>query len=413
MNASPRAVLISIVALLACSHQTPRDSLTTPHPTSRYLFAWSGDEDRQDDDFLAVIDLAPKGDRYGTVVATAPVGEKGLWPHHTEHELGPDHMLFANGFSANHNLLFDLHDPLHPTVVKRFDGVGELTFLHSFARLPNGHVLATFQSHSAENAGPGGLAELDAAGNVVRWRSSADSTADSASLRAYSLAVVPALDRVVVAMTYMPIPTWHPLRKSIEHEHAGNQVQVFRLSDLSLLKTIKLPSADGPNEPRVLSDGRTVLMSTGECRLYRMTGLSEGQRPSAELVYAAPTPGCAMPVVLGNHWVVARPTDHQVVTLDVSDLAHVRQVSSVQFDDKQRPHWLSTDGTRIAVVNEPNLISERRIWMLSFDGATGRIAVDSAFRDAGSSRPGLGFDRPTWPQGATGSAVPHGTVFGW
>jgi len=385
-------------------------------PLARYLFAWAGDEDREDSDFLTVIDLARHGDhygdRYGTIVATTPIGEKGIWPHHTEHELGPSKMLFANGFAGNRSVVFDLHDPLHPKVVSRFDGAGDLNFLHSFARLPNGHVIATFQSHGVDNTGPGGIAELDEMGHVVRSQSAADSSADQSTLRPYGLAVVPSLDRVVVALTYMPIPTWHPLRPSIEHDHNGNQVQVYRLSDLFLIKTIKLAENEGPNEPRVLSDGRTVVVNTGLCRLYRVTGL-ESKEPGLEKIHEEATPGCALPVVIGDYWVQANAPDHRVFSLDVRDLAHIREVSSVSFDERQRPHWLATDGSRIVVVNEPGPTAERRIWMLRIDRATGVLSLDSAFRDAGASRPGVAFDRASWPHGATGTAVPHGTVFGW
>ena len=406
-----RFVLLGIAASACVRHSTP--SLQAPErPPARYLFAWSGDEDRHDSDFLAVIDLAKHGDRYGTVVATTPVGEKGLWPHHTEHELGASKMLFANGFAGNRTVLFDLHDPLHPTVVKRFNGVAGLTFLHSFARLPNGHVLATFQSHGSNNEAPGGIAELDERGQVVRSRSAADSTADQTALRPYSLAVVPSLDRVVVALTYMIIPSWHPLRGSIAHDHAGNQVQVYRLSDLALLKTIRLPTNDAPNEPRVLEDGRTVLVNTGACRLYQVTGL-DGIDPRLEMVHRDAQSGCAIPVVIGNYWIQASAATHGIFSLDVHDLTNVRTVSSVTLDERQRPHWLATDGSRIVVVNEPGPTSERRIWMLRIDRATGRLTLDSAFRDAGSRRPGIAFDREDWPHGATGTAVPHGTVFGW
>jgi hypothetical protein len=48
-------------------------------------------------------------------------------------------------------VLFDLHDAFHPRVVERFDDAASLTALHSFARLPNGHVLATFQSDGPNN----------------------------------------------------------------------------------------------------------------------------------------------------------------------------------------------------------------------------------------------------------------------
>ena len=408
----PLRLVLGAVAALACARHAPPVVDHSERPPARYLFAWSGDEDRQDSDFLAVVDLAPDGDRYGTIVATTPIGEKGIWPHHTEHELSPSRMVFANGFAGNRTVLFDLHDALHPKVVNRFNDVGGLTFLHSFARLPNGHVLATFQSHGANNEGPGGIAEFDERGKVVRSRSASDSTADQTTLRPYSLAVVPALDRVVVALTYMPIPTWHPLRGSIAHDHSGNQVQVYRLSDLALLKTIRLPTNDGPNEPRVLQDGRTVLVSTVACRLYQMKGL-DGADPRLELVHQEEKSGCALPVVIGNYWIQSNAATHRIFSMDVRDLSNVLVVSSVEFDERQRPHWLATDGSRIVVVNEPSPTAERRMWMLKLDRATGRIALDSAFRDAGSSRPGIAFDRASWPHGATGNAVPHGTVFGW
>ena len=405
-------VTLLTFSILACAKPFPRASPAADSPPARYLFAWAGDEDRHDSDFLAVVDLAPDGDRYGTIVATTPIGEQGIWPHHTEHELGPSKTLFANGFSGNRNVLFDLHDPLHPKVTERFDGVAGLSFLHSFARLPNGHVLATFQSHGPNNVSPGGIAELDERGRLVRSQSAADPSADQATLRPYGLAVVPALDRVVVALTYMVIPTWHPLRPSIEHDHEGNQVQVYRLSDLALIKTIRLPTNDGPNEPRLLPGGRTVLVNTGMCRLYQVTGLA-GTKPALSLVHAEPVKGCATPIVVGNHWIQTNAPEHEVFSLDVSDLAHVRKVSSITFDERQRPHWVASDGSRVVVVNEPGPTAERRIWMLKLDRTTGALTLDSAFRDAGSARPGVAFNRESWPHGVTGTAVPHGTVFGW
>jgi hypothetical protein len=403
-------VLVAVV-VVACAGRGPAVRNGSERPPARYLFTWAGDEDREDSDFLAVVDLARDGDRYGTIVATAPVGEKGLWPHHTEHELGPGKMLFANGFAGNRTVVFDLHDALHPKVAERFNDVAGLSFLHSFARLPNGNVLATFQSHGPDNVGPGGIAEVDDRGQVVRLRSAADPTADQTTLRPYSLAVVPALDRVVVALTFMTIPTWHPMRASIEHEHAGNQVQVYRLSDLALLKTIKLPTSDAPNEPRVLQDGRTVLVTTVACRLYHVTGLDDTD-PQLEIVHQEEQRGCAMPVVIGNYWIQANAATHRIFSLDVRDLTNVRVVSTVTLDERQRPHWLATDGSRIVVVNEPAPTAERRMWMLQIDRGTGELVLDSAFRDAGSTRPGIAFDRASWPHGATGTAVPHGTVFG-
>jgi hypothetical protein len=107
-------------------------------------------------------------------------------------------------------------------------------------------------------------------------------------------------------------------------------------------------------------------------------------------------------VVIGDYWVQAHAAEHRVFSLDVHDLDHVRALSSISFDERQRPHWLATDGSRIVVVNEPAPTAERRMWMLNIDRATGELALDRGFRDAGSDRPGLAFDRVAWPHGATG-----------
>jgi hypothetical protein len=409
-----RFISCLVVPALLTACLSPSNTAPAPHAAT-YLFAWAGDEDRKDNDFLAVIDLAPHGDRYGTVVATLPVGESSLWPHHTESSLGPSGMLFANGYAGNRSMLFDLRDPLHPAVVSRLTGAGtgsDLSFLHSFDRLPNGHVIVTFQGHGPDNAPPGGIAELDERGRLLRSRSAADPAGDLETLRPYGLAVVPALNRIVVALTFMPLPAWSAAHGSIEHAHAGNQVQVYRLSDLSLIKTITLPTeANGPNEPRLLRDGKTVLVGTVSCNLYRVTGLA-GATPGVELVHHESPVGCATPLVVGDWWVQTNAPGNRILVYDLHDLAHVRTVSTLTFDARQRTHWLASDGaSRIVMLNEPNNLSERRIWMLKLNRATGALSVDSAFRDEGSLQPGLSFDRTSWPHGNSGTAVPHGTVF--
>ena len=382
-------------------------------PTGPFLFVWAGDEDRQDSDFLAVLDVQTQPEQYGKVLATVPVGEKALYPHHTEEELGPSGMLFANGFARNRAFLFDLREPLEPKVTTRFGNVGDLklSFLHAFFRLPNGHVVATFQGLGDDNRRPGGLAVLDELGRPVRAVTAADPTADQDTLRPYGLTVLPALDRVVVGLTYMGFPSWNDNSGNVWNDRRGSQVQVWRLSDLTLVKTIKLPDAESPSEPRVLSDGETVMvLNMSSCRVYRVVGLASLE-PSLDLAYDAPASGgCGFPVVVGNYWIQPNATTKVVSSLDVTDPTNVREVSSVQFDDRQSPHWLASDGQRIVVVS--SISGENRIWMMDIDPDTGRLTIDEAFRNEGSDRPGFSFGQEVWPHGRTGGALPHGTVFG-
>jgi hypothetical protein len=142
------------------------DVATAAPKPGAYLYAWSGDADERDSDFLAVIDADPASPGYGEVVATAPIGVKATMPHHIEYETPPNTTLFANGWKSSHSFVLDITDPLKPRVKAEFKRAGDYLFPHSFARLPNGNVLATFQSIGNKYAPPGALVELD---NEGRW----------------------------------------------------------------------------------------------------------------------------------------------------------------------------------------------------------------------------------------------------
>jgi hypothetical protein len=96
-------------------------------------------------DFLAVIDADPASPGYGQVVATAPTGVAGSMPHHTEVEMPIGGLLMANGFEAGRTWVFDLRDPLQPHIVASFGDLDGYMHPHTYFRLPNGNVLATFQ----------------------------------------------------------------------------------------------------------------------------------------------------------------------------------------------------------------------------------------------------------------------------
>jgi hypothetical protein len=248
--------------------------------------------------------------------------------------------------------------------------------------------------------------ELDTAGRVVRHASAAAVAIDS-GVRPYSLAVVPALDRVVTTATDMHLDT------------RSRAVQVWRLSDLTLLQTILLPP--GPRgdentmtaEPRLLADGRTVLVNTFTCGLYRLVGLA-GDSASAEWVYSTPwqaPPYCAVPVVAGSFWLQPSGPEHAVLTLDISDPSRPREVSRLTLGPKEIPHWLGMEpnGDRLVITGYGDL--ESRVLLARLDRASGALRVDTTFTTPGATRPGVDFGREQWPHGETGRAIPHGAVF--
>jgi hypothetical protein len=381
-------------------------------PAAR-LYVWAGDVDRADSDFLAVLDADPASPGYGSVLTTVPVGRRGTHPHHTEHRLPAGAILFANGFMPGTTFRFDLTDPDEPRLLGSFGEAAGFTWPHSYERLPGGHVLATFQGTGPDNADPGGLVEIDDAGSVVRSASAADPAAPRALLRPYSLAIVPDLDRVVVTSYDMG----EDMGMRGGRRGRTHVVQVWRLSDLAVIATIDLPLQPGgggdeqPGEPRVLADGRTVLVSTFTCGLYRITGLASGY-PGAEPVHRFDGGGCAVPVVRGRFWIQSVPSAHAVVALDVSEPAEPVEVSRLELGARSFPHWLAIDEGSHRIVVADRGDGEERIHVVLLDPATGALALDMRFRDPGSDRPGVSFERAEWPHGATGPARPHGSVFG-
>jgi len=181
---------LALAAILVMSGVTAGHAQNRPAP---YLYVWAGDADTADSDFLAVIDVRPGSQRYGRVITTVPVNARATRPHHTEHQLERDRLLFANGFAAGRTFRFDLRDPPAPRLLGSFTEAGEYSFPHSFVRLRNGNLLSTFQGRGPQDIPPGGLVELDRDGRLVRATSARAEAFDSSQMRPYSLAVLPAI----------------------------------------------------------------------------------------------------------------------------------------------------------------------------------------------------------------------------
>lgn len=332
----------------------------------------------------------------GEVLATAPTGTKKSYSHHTEHRMPPGGMLFANGFGAGRTWIFDLSNPLQPKIATSFGAAGSMAHAHSFERLPNGNVLATYQMGDHQNETPGGLVEISPKGQILRTSSAVD-PANTTFIRPYSLAIVPKLDRVVTTTSDM------------HGKDVAETVQVWRLSDLKLLHTIPLPP--GPRgkehqdsaEPRLLADSETVLVNTFNCGLFRIIGL-RGESPRAELIHDFGTGECALAVIAGRYWVQTDTALPGLVSVHVGDPARPRVVDRLKLSVDEEPHWISLapDGRRI-IISSGKKALEKKLLMATIDPASGKLEKVEDFL--------VDFDRSSWPHGDSGPAIPHGAVF--
>ena len=415
-------LLLLLVILLSLA-VTPADAQGSSAP-SPYLFVWSGDGDRKDSDFLAVIDARPSSASYGEVIATVPVGAKETYPHHTEYEFPANSMLFANGWGAGRTFVIDLRDPKKPKLATEFKNISDYAFPHAFDRLPNGNVLATFQVKTAGFEPPGALIELDPRGAFVRASSADVAGLEKKQLWPYSVLALPKIDRVVTTSTEMGLPQWaQPKSHAASHESHTltdtHHIQIWRLSDLKLLSTVPLPAPVtgkanlNPAEPRLLPDG-SVYVNTFNCGLFRISGL-EGTEPKADSVYTFPGAGskeeCAVPVVIGKYWIQTDPSLPGLITLDISDPAKPREVSLLVLEEAfNKTHWIAADRNSNRLV----ITGNNRSWILiaDLDARTGKLTLDRRFKMKEGDRPGISFERPRWPHGETGPAWVHGALFG-
>ena len=378
----------------------------TPSP---FLYVWAGAEDEGESDFLAVIDADPRSAGYGEIVASVPVGVRGM-AHHSEHVMPQGDTLFVNSFEAGASFLIDVSNPFVPKVAGEFRGVGDYTYPHTFERLPNGNVLVAFQTKGEGNRVAGGLVELDSSGNLVQAADAAD-PADP-ELRVYSVTPIPAIDRAVSTTSDM----WGVAQ--------GTSFQVWRLSDLKLLQTVRLPEGPlgyehrDPAEVRLLPDSATAIMTTFTCAMYLLHDLKSDE-PWAELIHALPwetydTDECGIPLTRGHFWVqtYANSNGSSLISMDISDPSNPVVLDELTLNKPWWPHWISMEpeGNRI-VVTSGRGATQYRALIVDLDPATGQLQLDSTFRDPGAGEPGVRFDRTIWPHGVAGPARPHGAVF--
>jgi len=343
-------------------------------------------------DFLAVFDVRP-GVSFGKLVAMLPVGDAAM-AHHTNYAEPPNDILYANDWIANRTYVFDLRDPRHPRLVRNFGTVGSYGYPHSFAALPNGDTLATFQYSGGFNHAAGGLVQFDPHGRVVRTAAAA--VPGHPNIRPYSLAVIEKLDRVVTGSADMM------------GAQASHVVQVWRLSDLKLIGTMTLPpqadwfydTAADASEPRMLSDRRTVVVPTFNCGLFLARNLASG-KPTLQHVYDFGYRTCEVPVVAGDYLVQTMQSGHAIVSLDMHDPEHPREVSRILLPPDEYPHWLALEpgADRLVITGRGALAT--RVRFATIDRRSGKLTLEPATID---------FTR-TWPDGWQGGAIPHGAVF--
>jgi hypothetical protein len=423
-------VLCAIVGAGGC-RLGPRDLRLGNEP---YLVVWAGDDDRRDDDFLAILDANPKSRRYGRVLATIPVGSRGNEPHAVNTTARADGVVMATGLRSDRVFVFDLRRPLEGTLRRVIEPSASRVLRAPVAVITDRSGPAfVAQADRARYRGlgrevldtPGGLLELDFARRTIRERSAA---ADDA--RAY---IVAPSGGVLFRGHLLTTNRGHGWVETTQADFLpGITVQLWSLPQRRVRVTVPLPAGPrgeenlGPLTAVGVPGRRTVYVNTHDGgALYASDGL-DIEKPAFRLTYDfgdGSRPSGAAVTPDGRYYVTALAGRDQVIALDVRDVWHPKPAFEVPIP-AQRPGIagpsalaMSADGGKIAVsdytadVPAYRLDGDRRVHMLRFDEETGALALDDRFRDEHTGDVGASFDRDSWPHGATGPARPHGVVF--
>ena len=186
----------------------------------------------------------------------------------------------------------------------------------------------------------------------------------------------------------------------MDTERTADVMQLWRLSDLTLLRTLQVPRASTdtmwryPFELRFLADGKRALMNTYYCAFYLLSGL-DGDAPTMERVPALEYPrynGCSVPLNVGHWWIMPVTGARAFLVLDISDPRHPRVASTLATDSTFSPHWLTRDpgGTRLVATSDGTNPSVR---LMQFDSTSGRLAWDERFREHQGGPLGAVFSR--------------------
>lgn len=409
MNCQAMAAAAVLLVLAGCQRAGDAVGAGAAAAPEKLLYVWAGDLDGSHSDFLATIDADPASPDYGRIIATTPAGAKNTYPHHTEYDYPQSGLLLANGWGGAKSFAFDMSEARAPKLAATFGDVGGYSYLHSFARLPDGRIVGTFQGRNGAYGAPGGLVEMTERGELLRAVSATAPGVDETLAWPYSLVFAPAQNRLIVSMSEMGMAgqtSWADTKS----------VQIYDADTLTLEAVVDLPP-DGagsemwPAEPRVAPDGE-IYVNTFACGLYRLEGVGTAAARAVHIhsfPRSAADDMCAVPVFVGKFFVQTVTATNGLIALDLSDPQKPVEVSRLRLDHAYHmPHWLAADADGRLVITGNN---QPWVLMASIDRETGALSLDGRFRDAGADRPGVFFGAQPFPHGDSGPAQVHGALF--
>lgn len=212
-----------------------------PSNEENVMYAWFGDDDQYNPDFVAVIDFDPYSLNYGRLITTSPLSGLhafGNEPHHAG--LVKETKTLAVGgllsvLSGQDEVFFyDVTNPLVPIFTRSLD-VPNSYATDEFLNLSNGNFFVTMMG-GATGGEPGRVAEFDKNGQLLKeWPN--NPPADGFS--PHGISIRPEVNLMVTTDFVVPASTiGGPIV-------VQNKVRIWDLSKREIINAVSMPNAGG------------------------------------------------------------------------------------------------------------------------------------------------------------------------
>jgi methanethiol oxidase len=313
----------------------------------KYLYLFCVDADAKDDDFVAVIDVDPDSDGYGTIARTVGLGSRGNETHHWGYT-DDRTRIWAGGLASSRIWILDVAtDPARPRVERVLEHVPEESGLsgpHTYYALP-GRMLVNFLG-AADGGLPAGMAEFTNDGRFLRR---IDNPADAPY--GYDLAIKPGLNRMV-SSSFTPPRNYRKPLAEMDLKDFGRELVVWDFRDRKPLQVGKAGAA--PLEVRwSLAPGNNYGFTN--CALddsiWMFRGLADGSYEFKKVADTAALPADLRQSPDDRSLFVSCFGANLIQQWDVSDPDHPRLASTVSPGVQPNMMHVTGDGKRMYVSN--------------------------------------------------------------
>jgi selenium-binding protein 1 len=341
----------ALLAALAAFSDAPAETCMSPFVKrldrpEKYLYVFCVDADAKDNDFLAVIDVAPESPKYGQVLYQLDLGSSGNETHHFGYTDDRTHVWGCSLFSSRIFVINVSDDPARPRLVKAFDSAAQTGFTgpHSPYAIP-GRMLISYLG-GKEGGLPAGLAEFNNDGTFIR---SIPLPKDAPY--GYDVAINPGKNRMITSSFTPPENYKKPLAK-MDLKHFGDKLVVWDFRERKPLQT--LSTGPAPLECRwSLKEGADYGFTNCalENSLWVWEGDGKGSYTARKLCATGQLPADLSQSPDGKYLYVSCFAGNEVQQWDVSDLKKPKLTSTVAPGVQPNMLHMTGDGKRMYVTN--------------------------------------------------------------